>query len=229
MEPTIMRQPPLRLAIHAGRCLSLAAAVVGMATAVACVGDAVLLGGGDAGSPDGGDSGSQEDAADGSWSPVCPEAVPADGTPCSSVNLRCEYGTSAVVACNTIAYCELEPLRFTITTPDPSCPITPPTNPSDCPSTYAGITGGSVCTTNQEECGYPDGQCDCDSNLGSLTWTCVAQPAACPPSVPRFGAPCSTEGISCNYFSCDKGGAEAFCQGGVWNGGAGGCAAQANP
>jgi hypothetical protein len=199
---------------------------------VGCVRD-VNLGPGDAG--DGGRS-DAEVARDTApevepLGPECPTDVPASGTSCSIVNLRCEYGSSEVPECNTIAYCELKPLRFTLTPPAEGCPMSPPTNAGYCPASYSEVVTGGACTMGQA-CHYDDGECDCGlTQPASSGWTCVKQTAGCPPSPPRFGSACPEgfpEGGQCYYYACEPTGASAFCQGGIWNGGSGGCVGIAN-
>jgi hypothetical protein len=207
-------------------------ACASVALLVACSVKTVELGGEDGGADTGvGATDAATDSASLPWSPLCPADVPEGGTPCTLVNLRCEYGTSTQPACNTIAYCELSPLRFTLTGPDPRCPLPAPTNPAPCPATYGAIAGGTSCAGSGlsigNACAYPDGACTCGqlgSNLGPPHWACTPQPSACPATPPRFGSPCSSDGLRCDYHACDPAGALAFCANGVWNGGAGGCA-----
>jgi hypothetical protein len=200
---------------------------LGAALIVAGCVSKVDLGGSDASSD--GTSGSSDAGADiGALTNICPSEVPKDGDPCSIVNLRCEYGSSLVAECNTIAYCYLKPLRFMVTSPAAACPLSPPTNSAACPATYAQIPQGSACSATVD-CVYPEGQCDCGlSQAESDGWKCQAQPAGCPALPPRFGSACSPSDLQCNYFSCEPSGAYAFCSDGVWNGGPGGCAI-ANP
>jgi hypothetical protein len=220
--------------------------VMGAWIVAGCSGGGAILPGGEP-APDGGshDSAGATDVgapfADGGmptmdggpWSPLCPAEVPASGTPCPTNDLTCEYGDSAEPVCNTIAQCLSSPLAWTLETPDPKCPYPAPTNSPGCPASYAEVAAGAACSSGGGpgfgECWYPDGQCDCnlDLTLHSRTWSCVPQPAACPASPPRIGAPCGAAGIACNYFSCQLAGIQVECQDGVWFGGPGGCA-QAN-
>lgn len=195
----------------------------------ACTLTRVELGG--AGATDAGDDGpgatSDGGNADAPWSPICPIGVPDADTPCSVLNLRCEYGDSPQPDCNTIAYCALAPLRFMVGGPDKQCPLPVPTNPAACAGSYGAISTGTACAgsgvTIGTECRYPEGTCLCGLAPDNGKWRCTPQPSGCPASAPRFGTACSPEGVQCDYHGCTRGGATAFCQHGVWNGGGGGC------
>jgi hypothetical protein len=223
----------LSVRMRRGLVLMVGAMAGGVGLALGCGGSNAGVGGNnDSGAPardgqgsvDAGDAG----VSDAPWSPVCPVDVPPDGAACSVSTLTCEYGDSSEPVCNTFAQCLLEPPRFLVSPPAPNCPLPPPQNSPGCPASYADIEGGGPCSnsaTSGGECWYPDGQCDCIAGPTGTgeTWTCMPQPAACPATPPRMGAPCSSPGIACNYYSCQIAGAAALCLNGVWHGGPGGC------
>ena len=188
--------------------------------------------------PDGGtDSGSGSDGArDGGpdvtptdtgtpWSPVCPEAEPTVGSPCSisvpkdSQPVVCEYGTLQYdPSCDAVYQCQ-DGVWGKSPSFGGSCQPDGP-NSASCPATYADIQAveAGTCPEAGLRCEYPDAVCLCTLGFGvevidgGTTWSCNPGPG-CPMPRPRLGSSCSASNLSCTYETCEF--AEE-CQDGYW-------------
>ena len=194
----------------------------------------------DAPGPDSGADASPSDAAHDSgkpWSPVCPEAAPAVGSPCTPPDsmdvpeLLCEYGGPQFdPSCDTVVTCQSG--TWQVANIGPSCQPDGP-NPAACPASYAGATGSdSSCSAAGTRCEYPQGVCICSTGFGgpieidaSTRWYCDPPPG-CPMPRPRLGSSCSGTSTTCEYSPCDF--AEQ-CSGGFWQGLFEGCAKAGSP
>jgi hypothetical protein len=162
---------------------------------------------------------------------ACPGTAPPPNTPCTYQSLTCEYGSSNVAECDTVAQCN-PPLpslsmpgatgsigTWMVTAPDggPPCAAEPA---GGCPAAGQPIQG-MACDSPSLDCDYSDKRCECATGPtpGSVsTWRCtdplLAGPG-CGPR-PRMGAPCPQDGVLCDYGSCDvAGGVAEVCQG-IW-------------
>ncbi len=181
---------------------------------------------------DGGASG--DGGGDAAASP-CPASVPSAGAACTRSGLECEYGTSPVTACNTVATCAGS--TWTITPPNSSGGACRGSLDSQCPATYALVPKGSHCSDPNLVCDYPRGRCACeaptggivvlaDASLMTTTWMCQTGTTGCPDTRPALGTACSPEGTSCDYGACTiPDGTAEECTGGVWQSGAIACPA----
>lgn len=187
--------------------------------------------------------GSQDLATQGqgeAWSPVCPEAAPAEGSSCSGSpsypdglpGLECEYGdTSAVGGCTTLFTCTGTWSSSTFQCTSDAGPS--PALPADCPSTFAAASEAGGCSVEGESCAYdPAHVCMCLSNedgsdddmpVAYDVWQCARSDAECPAERPRVGSPCPGTLDSGDVISCDYGGPGYLgagitleCWGGVW-------------
>jgi hypothetical protein len=155
---------------------------------------------------------------------TCPSAKPANGGACTATYLECEYGSSPVLACNTVATCEAS--LWTITPPDGSPNECPRSQGLECPATFvAASTAKGQCQPFGLACDYPEGRCECGVGAGPVPtdaaaaarWNCQEPAAGCPRPRPRLGAQCSQDGLTCDYGSCVvSGGSTVKCTGGVW-------------
>jgi hypothetical protein len=95
-------------------------------------------------------------------------------------------------------------------TPGPACPA------GTCPATYADVPQGQSCTPEGLDCGYSQGQCNCDiqpeSAKGLPVWLCTTPAPGCPEPRPNIGSACTQPGQSCDYGAC-TGGVELECSG----------------
>jgi len=180
------------------------------------------------------DGGSQTDGGpvdaggsdDGPWSPICPASAPTVGSACDlPQKVYCEYGNAwwnpscdIVVSCYQGYWGMGFPGGGT-------CLPEPGPNPMSCPMNYGMIVAGQSCADKGLQCYYGQGPyCRCDayppnSDAGP-TWHCVPGTDGCPASRPRFGAPCDSIGMSCDYQLC---GAGQVCINGTWQPQNGGC------
>ena len=144
--------------------------------------------------------------------PVCPSAVPQDGSSCSHEGVKCEYGSDPRWTCNTIAYCSSG--RWSVgTTNDAWCP-TPDPNPPSCPASFSTAQQGAACSDPGTPCQYSQGWCTCMWLGGppimdggpEYTWECSygTTSTGCPSARPRLGTPCNMPGTSCDYGVCDQ-------------------------
>jgi hypothetical protein len=104
-----------------------------------------------------------------------------------------------------------------------------------CPSSFASVPRGNVCTPDGGYCDYPEGRCSCNIPVGGPppvnmqpTWNCQDPGAGtgCPTPRPRVGSVCAQQGLDCDYGACAvPGGSDEVCTGGVWTETMGVCAA----
>jgi hypothetical protein len=90
--------------------------------------------------------------------------------------------------------------------------------------------GGATCTTQGLTCHYSLGRCYCGFIFGppqptvdggTSSWLCDDPGTGCPQPRPRVGSPCTQEGQTCQYLTCDF---AQQCTGGVWQAPPVGCA-----
>jgi hypothetical protein len=138
------------------------------------------------------------------------------GDACPQNGTECEYGTSDLRLCNTVATCTSG--TWHIAAPQDAC-----ANELDaggvCPAAITDIQAGSPCPTFRQICEYPQGACGCGF-VGHVSdqWVCDTTPGAgCPTPRPRVGTTCAPSGVACDYASCSiLGGPKMSCTGGVW-------------
>jgi len=184
------------------------AVVTSLLLATACGG---AVSNDDGGVDGGGDSGT-------TWSPVCPESEPSQGSSCSNEGIDCEYDCNDVVVCSDGTWAGAVNAGTDIT-----CDAGP--NPSACPSSLSSIPSGGACT-DEVTCIYANGICECTSpgdptpDAGA-SWFCGPEPG-CPMPRPRVGAACASPNQTCDYAPC---GDSVTCTGGVWQPAFVGCGA----
>jgi hypothetical protein len=151
------------------------------------------------GSPDGG-----------AWSAVCPDYPPNYGSACSQdASITCEYGGAWwSEACDVLVACSNgEWAPYNVCQPPFDgigvCPPQPPgPNAASCPPGLGNVVG--PCTNAGLICIYQQGaSCACvtAANMppdAGTSWSCLPGPG-CPPTRPRAGASCDTEGLGCIY------------------------------
>src|SRR5579863_7613103 len=108
--------------IRVGRVVSVLA-LVAAGAASACGGASGSLGGGTG--DDGGTSG------EGGGGSPCPSTSPGDGSACAPQGLTCEWGSSPVQDCDTLAFCNGG--RWQVTNPGPGGLACKPGPASMCP------------------------------------------------------------------------------------------------
>jgi hypothetical protein len=163
---------------------------------------------------------------------ACPATAPPPNAPCTRGLLACEYGSSPVSACDTIATCipssatSVMPnttgeSTWNVFVPDGSPPCA--TAPADrCPAPGQPIQG-MACNSPSLDCDYADKRCECASGptpQSASTWRCTDPLLAGPGCGPRphLGTACPQEGLVCNYGACEVArGGDEVCQG-VWVG-----------
>jgi hypothetical protein len=166
--------------------------------------------------------------------PPCPPSAPMPGSPCWLPSGLCEYGTSNVAVCDTLAFCSSSGGPFgawQLSDPDAggasSCQ-TPP--PSGCPASFDIVPRGASCDSAPSFCDYSEGRCRCAAAPGSSgpTWSCQDPRPPCPKPRPRLGSACTQEGLVCGYDSChNPDGDTQICQAAQWAPLALGCSADA--
>jgi hypothetical protein len=160
--------------------------------------------------------------------PTCPTAPPQDGELCFLPNLECEYGSSNVASCDTVATCTSGGV-WSVTAPDASgldCDGGPPIA---CPSSYGDVPAGQPCSPSGGYCDYPEARCACLALGGGpaipeaspfSTWVCQAPQLPCPLERPRLGSQCweASPDLKCDYGYCRgvPGGNVETCIGGYW-------------
>jgi hypothetical protein len=178
------------------------------------------LGGGTNG--DGG-AGADSNGGGGGTSP-CPASPPGDGGACGPQGLSCEWGSSPVEDCDTMALCNGG--RWQVTTPGPGGLDCHPGPQATCPSSFASVPREAHCSPYGVYCDYPEGRCACSVPPGpgfpadasaEAEWLCQDPAAGCPQPRPPVGSVCSQDGLQCDYGACDiPGGNAETCQGGLW-------------
>jgi hypothetical protein len=205
--------------------------LVGVCSSVACGGNAILEGGGDASANDSGvEDGGAPDAivSDGgaldSSPPLvhgCPATAPAAGASCVDETLECEYGGAWwSVSCDVVMQCEGGEWQSARPSYEP-CSSEPGPNPTSCPATSSSVPQGSVCPASDTSCYYPDAFCQCIVPLGgpaeidggTAYWSCLPGDG-CPYPRPPLGSACSASSSNdCTYEQCSYG---QSCVGGAW-------------
>jgi hypothetical protein len=155
----------------------------------------------------------------------CPAALPRGGAVCSRPFLQCEYGSSTLASCDTVATCSSTGQWF-LAVSDGGAPCAP-APASDCPPSPQPLQG-TTCTTLGLDCDYGDMRCECNNGptpTSEITWRCdepVFAGAGCGPR-PRLGTPCPEDGLSCDYGTCEiRGGGGVECDD-VWFASSPGC------
>ncbi|HEY8038705.1 MAG TPA: hypothetical protein VIF15_02890 [Polyangiaceae bacterium] len=209
-----------------------------VATLVAGCGGSTFAGGGDA--APGGDSGAGTDGGGGgddgggAVSP-CPASPPSSGSACAPQGLSCEWGSSTVQSCDTVAFCNGG--RWQVTAPNPGgldCGGGPQ---GQCPGSFAAVPRQTHCSPYLLACDYPQGRCACTIPAAGAQpadasavaeWLCQDPAAGCPQPRPPLGSPCAQEGLDCDYGACTiPGGNAETCHGGIWTEGGVACPAMA--
>jgi hypothetical protein len=161
--------------------------------------------------------------------PACPPSPPARGSLCLGPGL-CEYGTSNVAVCDTVALCWYG--AWQLSDPDAGGASCQPPPPSGCPASFDTVPRGASCAGAPSFCDYPQGRCQCAAAPGSSgsTWSCQDPTPPCPQPRPRLGSLCTQEGLVCAYDSClNANGETQICQIGEWAPLALGCSSDAGP
>jgi hypothetical protein len=152
----------------------------------------------------------------------CPPSAPEAGTPCTSG--ICEYGTSNVYDCDTIAVCWPPPLgppmpAWIVSSPDAggaACQ-TPPQGM--CPASFDAVPRDAGCDGAPSFCDYSQGRCRCAADPGTAgpTWSCQDPAPSCPRPRARLGSDCWQDGLNCAYDPCGgSDGIAQICANGVW-------------
>jgi hypothetical protein len=134
--------------------------------------------------------------------------------------LVCEYGTSTVPLCDTLATCTKK--AWVIRPPVPNALACGGGPPIMCPPNFGSVPRGSLCMPAGGYCDYELGRCQCAFRLGGpahlpAVWMCQDPAVGCPKPRPRLGSVCSQDGILCDYGACYiDGGNQEDCVGGVW-------------
>jgi hypothetical protein len=155
----------------------------------------------------------------------CPASPPTSGS-CSPEGLTCEWGTSNVADCDTVATCTGGLWSFAGHNPGGlDCGGGPPIA---CPGSYAAVPVFKPCSPSGGYCDYPEGRCACGTPPGPVqffdgsvasVWECEnPSTPGCPQPRPRLGSACMEEGLSCDYGGCGEvpGGNAEACKGGIW-------------
>lgn len=164
----------------------------------------VTLACGQHGSHDSADMSPQLPARD----PRCPDAPPADSTPCddSLGVFECEYGGDPLARNTVAAFCEGAPARWQVI--DPFNAVGP--NPAACAATFADAqTSGSCAADVNLACDYDEGRCGCVCNDTTVSWACRLRSdvyrdgpdggTPCPTTRPLSGDACGAEDVFCYY------------------------------
>jgi hypothetical protein len=123
--------------------------------------------------------------------------------------MECEYGNDPNPSCNEIITCQSSGWSA----PPPAHCLG-----GTCPGGFSSVPQGKACTPAGLDCAYPEGQCNCASQLpvGTTTvWQCSTPSGDCPEPRSRLGTACTNDGQSCDYGAC-AGGVAEICQGGYW-------------
>jgi hypothetical protein len=198
-----------------------AALLLGASVQAASCGGATQIGTGGGTGSDGGEGG---DGAGGGGTSPCPASPPGDGSACGPQGLTCEWGSSPVQDCDTVALCNGG--RWQVTPHDPGgldCGGGPQ---GMCPSSYASVPRAAHCSPYGSYCDYPEGRCACTVPAGPgfpadasavAEWVCQDAQSGCPRPRPPLGSTCAQNGLQCDYGACSiPGGNAETCQGGLW-------------
>jgi hypothetical protein len=166
--------------------------------------------------------------------PPGPQSPPLLHMPCTSGGVVCEYGTSHVVACDTLGVCTplgpslnsppgvLPPPglgEMQLIAPDAGNPSCGTSDASGCPASFETVPRGANCDGGPAFCDYSQGRCQCAPSAGSAnpTWSCQDPAPPCPRPRPRLGSACTQEGLVCAYGSCGSADSETeMCRSAVW-------------
>jgi hypothetical protein len=156
----------------------------------------------------------------------CPETQPDAGDPCYWNGPQCEYGSSPLAQCNTLATCSYAAFgpgslgQWSLSVPEAGPPCSP-APASQCPA--AEPVAGAPCATPLLDCDYGETRCECATGPSlqstAATWRCTDPQLAGPDCGARghLGSPCPGNAPSCNYAACEiVGGTVEFCANGVW-------------
>jgi hypothetical protein len=194
------------------------AVTAGVAIAVACGGTTQVTSDGGAAS----DTGGPGDAG----SSPCPSSAPTDGTACGPQGLTCEWGSSPVPDCDTVALCNGG--RWQVTPHGPGgldCGGGPQ---GTCPASFSSVPRQQHCSPYGMYCDYPEGRCACAVPAGPgfpadasavAEWICQDPQSGCPQPRPVLGSACSPSqtNLECDYGACSiPGGTAESCTGGIW-------------
>jgi MYXO-CTERM domain-containing protein len=155
---------------------------------------------------------------DGGDAGTCPATLPEAGSPCTPLNLACEYADDSFGRCGTIARCAVAQWKLT------NSPADCHSNPLECPLPNT-LQSGAKCPLSNlgDVCLYDGGACGCAPcttiSGDSTQWTCVSNPFKCPLQRPPIGSPCANEGQECDWDACCSGvsvGPSERCTNGVW-------------
>jgi hypothetical protein len=165
----------------------------------------------------------------------CPATMPMENSSCTNAGLSCEYGSSPILGCDTLATCiprAMDPSGgfgdidgvWTLQKPDGGLPCLP-APAGDCPSPDTQIQGQScdsywarAGSPGPVACDYGDKRCECADgpSVSTITWRC-SDPLLAGPGCgarPRVGSPCPQDGLICNYGTCEiTGGVTEICEG----------------
>jgi hypothetical protein len=199
--------------------------------------------GGGAGEGNTGSGGTSNTGPDGGTDPsaVCPTSLPALGSSCPALGLKCTFGDDPRPSCRAIMTCggaQQCNCGSDICPPD-KC-TTPKTWIGGGPGSGVGLTdrcswtcpsttpnAGDACTP-PGYCAKPDGtQCGCIglTPSGGTAWTCLAPPtdSRCPHVAPLVGSPCTDEGLACGNYDLCVTGSRVVCRSAHWNDDFGSC------
>jgi hypothetical protein len=206
--------------------------------AVACGGTTQgLVEGGAPG--DGGPSSDGGAPGDGGGSSPCPASPPGDGSACGPQGLTCEWGSSPVSDCDTVALCNGGRWQVTPHAPGSADCGGTGLDGGTCPASFASVPRQQHCSPYGLNCDYPEGRCGCAVPAGPgfpadasavAEWLCQDPAPGCPQPRPRLGSACSAtqDGLQCDYGSCAiPGGTSETCAGGIWIEGGVACPARA--
>jgi hypothetical protein len=172
---------------------------------------------------------------------ACPATAPSAGSACTvpwdtvdggPALLDCEYGGDPNLGCNVVMQCTSMDARWVavdrslLSSAPTACPSVEAAGSALCPPGIATLLSGmgpDCSVQGFANCSYPEGRCQCRSNMGTSTWTCENSPAdGCPRPRPRLGSSCSDTDagqLQCDYGYCfppSTYGASQACFEGHW-------------
>jgi hypothetical protein len=140
--------------------------------------------------------------------------TPVQGESCPNEGVACEFGSSPVVQCDTVATCRNG--QWQISSPDSTDPACAPSADS-CPLAVDAASVEQPCPSPGIHCDYAGLRCDCAQNASvagwPAAWKCMPPPewvaGQCPYPRPRLGTLCQSPGaLSCGYGACRVRGAQ---------------------